>query len=260
MAKTREEWNALIEAHATTVGLSTSSSASWLLLRDLAVTIAIIFEGILELFYTDVEYLLANKHAGTLRQLPAVIKAFQYGHSLTVDANGKLGYDVIDEAAQIVTQVSVKKTTGQINIKVAKVVAGVTVQLTAPERAALADYLDEFIGTGIDWALASLPNDVVTYALNLEYDTLFDKTILLADVATALDNFRLNFPFNAIFYKSQLIAAIRAVPGVVSVVVGIDMVLDDGDTIVTNLAEKQELPAGYFLYDVSSTITAIAAE
>lgn len=259
MAKTREEWNALIEAEATAAGLSASTVADWLLLRDLVVYIAMIFEKILELFIQDVEYALANKHAGTLRQLPAIIRAFQLGHDLVVDANGKMGYAEIDEEAQIITQVSVKKTKGQVIIKVAKTVDDVTVQLEASELAELQDYLDEYIACGVDWTLNSLPNDTVKYILDIEFDTLYNRTVLLENVADALEAFRLSFPFNAVFYKSQLIAAIRAVPGVVSVVLRIDMTLDDGATTITDLAEKQELPAGYFLYDEDSTITATAA-
>lgn len=260
MARTRAEWNALIAGEAAIHGLSASAAAEWLLFRDLVVTIAMFFEAIIELFKSDVDTALATKQPGSLPWYPVMIDEFQYGHTLLVDENGQLYYETIDEAAQIITQRAVKETDdGHLRIKVAKEEAGETVQLTLDERNAFNDYLEARMPPGVSYTATSLPADEVKYIMTLKYDSLYNKTALLAAVDAALDEFRTGIAFPAIFYKSELIAKVRSVPGVVSVVVQIDMLLDNGAESVTNLPEEKELPAGYFIWDDTSTITATAA-
>lgn len=240
--------------------MSGSAAAEWLLLRDLVVTIAMFFEAIIELFKSDVDNALATKQPGSLPWYPVMISEFQYGHTLLVDDEGRLYYETIDEAARIITQRAIKEEDdGFLRIKVAKEDAGETVQLTLDERNAFNDYLEARMPPGVSYSATSLPADEVKYTMTIKYDALYNKTSLLAAVDVVLDEFRTGIAFPAIFYKSQLIAAVRAVPGVVSVVVQIDMVLDNGTVTVTNLPEERELPAGYFIWDATSTITATAA-
>lgn len=261
MARTRAEWNAEVDSEAAIQGLSASAEAEWRGLRDLVITLVMLIEAIINFFKTDIDNALATKQPGSITWYPLMIKEFQYGYTLSKSDTGLLYYETIDTAAQIITQVAAKEgDDGFIRFKVAKEVAGETVQLTMDERNALSDYLDVRMPPGVEYTATSLPADIAKYIMTIKYNTLYNKTALLASVEVALDEFRKNIYFpEAIFYKSQLIAAVKAVPGVVSVVVQVDMVLDDGDTIITNLAEEQELPAGYFVWDDSSTITPIAA-
>ncbi len=253
--KTREQWEADVAAEAVTNGVSTSAAAEWLGLRDLCITIAMFFQAIINVFYTQTEKQVKENRAGTYPWYPGMVKAFQYGHDL-VKVNGVLGYAEDDEDARIITQVGFKKVNGQLNIKVAKDdVSGDPVQLELAERTAFATYLDAQVPPGVDFAATSLPADVIKYTLALKLDTKFDKTNVLAAVDTALTDFRKNFPFNSIFYKSHLVATIKGVPGVLSVVVTIEMQLNNNSETVTDLAEEQELPAGYFVWHDDSAIT-----
>lgn len=263
MAKTRQEWQALISNNETLSGFSNSAVAEWLEIRDFVITLLIAFEAILEFFKKDVDTTIENKQPGSIYWWPLMVKEFQNGDSLIVD-NGVVKYATINPANKIITHVSVKeRETGAPNIdtvlevKVAKKSGTNTVPLTAPELDALKVYIQARRSPGVSFIAVSRPADVVKYALTVKYDVNYSLTDVQTGIEDALDTFKNNLDFDAVFYKSQLIAAIKGVPGVVSVVVVIDMTLNSGAETVTNLAEEKELPAGYFVWDVTSTISLI---
>lgn len=260
--KTREEWEAIVDAAATTAGLSTSAVDEYLLYRDTAVTLAMETETIQELTKQMVEFNNATKQPYSDPWYPVMVKEFQNGDSLLVNEYGVLYYAVVDTDLQIVKVCTVTATEDGSRkiIKVAKDDgAGGLEELTIGEKSDLDDYLDARIPSDVPYQLVSIAPDEVTYTMTCRYNPRYNKADVETAIGAALTAFRDNLPFDAIFYKSQLIAAIEAVDGVDSVLVQIDMSLNAGTTTVTDLVEFQALPAGYFIWDTgASSLTMIA--
>lgn len=260
MARTRQQWEAIVATAPAFAELSASASAEWLFFRDVAITIAMVLEAIYELFKTDNDYTLANKHPLTPPQWPVMIKEFQYGDSLISD-NGVYKYETINEENQIVTQASINEADdGHLYVKVAKDDGGGNnVQLSTAEQTDLNNYIKVKRPPGVQYTLQSLPADVIKYTLTVKYLNQYNKDTVEAEIEAALVELRDSLPFDAEFVKSKLIDTVHNVDGVHSVLATIDMTLDDGNEIVTNLEELKVLPAGYYNWDETSSITMIAA-
>ncbi|MFN4249258.1 MAG: hypothetical protein ACK4EY_16140 [Flavipsychrobacter sp.] len=254
MARTREDWIALYTAPAAAAGLVISAVAEWLGLRDLTIAIAMRLETIIELLKADIDYALANKQAGSFYWYPIAVKEFQYGDSLTVE-DGIVKYATIDATKQIVKVVSAQKlTSGTIAFKVAKDDGtGNLVQLTTPELAALDDYIGSRVADA--HMVVSIPADVVKYTIEGRYNPLYNKTDVQNGILAALQANKLNFGFDTKFYKAQVFEDVMGVAGMVSLKLRIDMTLNSGTQIVSDLTEYTDLPAGYFNWDAASTIT-----
>lgn len=249
MARTREQWNDLVTGYAT--GWSSSAVAEWKLLRDMAVTIAIFFEGILEFFKADVENTLANKQAGTLPWIASKMKEFQNGDSLTVTQEGIVKYAVTDVSKRIITQVSVSENEiGTVVIKLAKTSGGLKTKLTNEELSAARNYAEAILSPGVERSISSLDANVVTYHLTAYFDPAYDATALNTTLQQTFMNFRDHFDFGGTFVKSQLEKELSSVPGIRDIQLTIDMNL--GESVP---ATKVTLPSGYFNWDAGSTIT-----
>lgn len=255
--KTRTEWEAEFAAPAAASGFL-SAAAEWLGLRKLVIDVVLIFQYIMQQLYTDTKNYVDTKDPGTIYWYPGMVKAFQYGDSLTLN-EGRPEYATIDTAKQIVSQCSVREMAdGSLQIKVAKTDAGSLVPLTNTELNALKDYIKARRSPGVAISVISRNADVVKTTITLKYDPLYNQADVDAAVEAARLSFRNNFRFDAVFYKAQLFEDIMAVPGVVSLLLQIDMTLSDGTT-VTNLTEFTEMPAGYFNYDGTSTYVSTPA-
>jgi hypothetical protein len=264
MARTRQQWEDAVLLALTGAGLSpsTSSVALWKLIRDLCITIAMLFEGILEFFKADVDNALATKEAGSIYWYPVMIKAFQYGDTLIVD-NGIVKYATVNPAAQIITQVSVREVDDEVVVvKVAKndpaSTSGAITNLNLTELNALKNYVKRRKPPGSKVNIFSNGPDTVYYEITFFYDPLYDEATITAAVQAALETFKAGWGFDGILYKSELQAAVTNVPGVLGCDLYIDLVYSSGGGL-SNLQSHEELPAGYFNYDMSSILDAVAA-
>jgi len=255
MPRTREQWNAEIDAYAAVAGLSASAVADWKILRDLCISIAMLFETILDLFKSDVNDTLSKKQFGTLFWYVEVSKEFQSGDSLSV-VDGIVAYDPIDASHRIVTQASAKESDdGTLTLKVAKTVAGDLAPLSTTELSGFKDYIHERRSPGVKTTIDSLPADRVKYSGEYLYDTLYDKDDVDDAVQVAIKSFRDTFRFDAIFYISEFVTAVSNVPGVVSVTTSVD-VWNTLNLTWVPVVVSAELPAGYFNWDNTSSLQA----
>lgn len=259
MARNRSEWEALYTAPAAVAGMVISATAQWLGLRNLTITIAMRFEEILELLKADIFEALAKKQAGSIYWYPDVIKQFQYGDSLIVE-DGIRKYAVIDATKQIIKVVSLRKVVGgRIEVKLAKDDGtGILVPLTAPELTAADAYINNVFSPDDSFVAISKPADVVKYTVTAKYDALYSGADVNAGIIAALQSFKLNFGFDPLFYYSQVYEDVMAVPGMKSLDLRIDMTLDSGTVTVNDMKTERLLPAGYFNWDLASTITLTA--
>lgn len=253
MARTRDEWNADIDAYATAAGLSASAVAAWKSLRDLCVSIAMFFESILELLQGDVDDTLSLKQFGTIYWYVAVAKEFQEGDDLVV-TNGIVGYDPVDATHCIVTQASAKEgDDGVVALKVAKTVGASLAALSSGELDDFKAYMKARKSPGVKLNINSNDPDSVKYVIQALYDPLYDNNNVEDGLYAALDAFRDSFRFDATLYVSEVVAALSAVAGVVSV----DVQLWVWDTLTLSyvpVSVSTELAAGYFNWSNSSSL------
>lgn len=107
---------------------------------------------------------------------------FQLGDSLLWDAEaGKYYYAVIDATKQIIKYCAVTRSGGTTFVKVAKDVAGVPAQLSAPELAAFVAYVNQ-----IQWAGSNVatPTSLASDKLNAPMTVYYDGIKPLADIKT----------------------------------------------------------------------------
>ncbi len=258
MARTRTEWNSEIDTYAAAAGLSNSAVAAWKVLRDLCVSIAMFFESILELFKTDVNDTLTLKQFGTLYWYVSVAKEFQEGDDLSV-VNGIVGYETENEDHRIVSQASAKESEdGVLALKVAKTVGTELAALSTAELDDFRAYMAARKSPGVRLNISSSPPDTVKYIINVLYDPLYDYDNVESGLNAALGAFRDNFRFDATLYESELVAALSAVSGVVS----LDVQLWVWDTLTLGylpITVSAELGAGYFNWSNSSSLVPAVA-
>ncbi|MFN4249048.1 MAG: hypothetical protein ACK4EY_15070 [Flavipsychrobacter sp.] len=255
MARTRAQWEAIYTSPATVLGMITSGVAEWLGLRDLTISVAMRLEEIFELLKSDVDTKLASKQAGSIYWYPDAIKEFQYGDSLIIE-DGVAKYAVIDESKRIIKVVSIRKRAGGMDIKMAKDDgSGNLIALDNAELLAVDDYIDNRFSPGDGYLAISRDADVIKYTIIGKYDPLYSKADVQTGITDALEAFKFNFGFDPTFYKAQVYEDIMAVPGMKSLLLQIDMTLNNGTETVTDLVEYKVLPAGYFNWDVASTIS-----
>jgi hypothetical protein len=255
MARTREQWNSEINAWATTAGYSPSAVAEWKFLRDLVVSIAILIEGIFEMFKKDVEDTLAKKQPGTIFQYVDVAKEFQFGDNLTV-INGKPQYVPVDISHRIITHASAREsgTDNILFIKVAKTVANVLTALSGGELSAFQVYMEAKRAPGTYLNVSSQAPDLVKYTLTGSFDPLYTQANIQSGVDGALQAFRDTFRFDGVFYVSELIEILNAVPGFVLNTWVIEW-FDTTNAVWVTFNNSQALDAGYFNWDGGSGIS-----
>ena len=251
---TRTDWNNIIDGALAPFGLSSSAVAEWRLWRDVVVDIVLNFVGIIAIFKADITNYVSTKQTGLPGWYVDVCKYFQNGDSL-VSYDGILKYPVIDATKQVVKLAAVTEIDEDILvIKVATISSGVIGPLSGPQLTNFKNYMNARRPPGVKLNIVSNSPDVVYYEITAEFDPMFSEADVSAGINAALDTFRLNFPFDGIFYKSAFLASVENVPGVVGVQLDIDLIFSTGE-YVSGLIYKHEMPAGYFNYDSGSFIS-----
>ena len=253
--RTRTQWETEIDASATTNGLtlSTSSTAEWKLWRDLVITIAMIFEGIITLFKTEVDNHLAQEQHGGLFWYGQIAKEFQYGDSLTV-TNGIVAYSPVVESHRLVIQVSVKEVNDDVLVmKVAKTSGTALVKLTSPEFTAFKSYITKRKIPGTKINMFTLDGNSLFIDGEFYYDPLVDPVNITTAMFDALNAFAASFEFNDVLFRSAIVEVIMSVPGIIGMG-GTDMQID-----YVPFVDYIELPSGYFVVDPTSVLTLVIA-
>jgi hypothetical protein len=158
--------------------------------------------------------LIEGNTYGTAPWLVNIAKSFQYGYSLSVDANYKAYYAVVDESAKIVKYASVNELGNLIILKVAKDSSGTATKLTAPELSGFSSYILGIKPAGTRIVANSYDADLVkVIGATFYYDPVFAE----ADVKTSLEanikEYLQNLDFNGILYKNKLVDAIQKTTG-----------------------------------------------
>jgi hypothetical protein len=243
-------------ANPETAALNNSSStAIWYLWANIAASAIFVFE---QIFYKEKEELTAltlRRKYGTVPWYALIASEFQYGHTLVFnEASGTFGYAVVDESAQIIARATARENTNlsAIQIKVAKNNASGTAlePLSSAEFIAFQDYMDKVGIAGVLQLLVNENADIVNIQGDVYYDQSFDVSSLKTSINEALNELKINFSFDGILLRNDIIEAIRNVPGVADFkVISLSATPYGGTTVIVE--REYATYSGYFNYSAA---------
>lgn len=234
------------------VTLSSSSVAEWRLWTWVVASAINLFEIVLDLFKKEVDELTDRLTPGTLRWYAAQSLRFQTGHRLEYDnATATLYYPIEDPAAQVVKIVAITESPNHLSVKVAgKDDNDKIVPLSETDRRNFVAYMDAIKFAGVQVDVVSQTADRLRYDIVVYHDPAYPPSEIEANVESALEKYKTEIGFNGAIYRQQLIDAIMAVNGVITVDArSITRAgATDGDSF-EEIGVAAALDAGYFDYD-----------
>lgn len=180
-------------------------------------------EKLFDLHRADVEARIEQLEPHTLRWYVSKAKAYMQGHKLVTDCDyydteGMTEQDIA--AAKVVKYAVATESNTVVYIKVAREVDGNPAALTAGQLEGLTSYMNEIKDAGVSVQLRNEPADQMRISLLIYYD----PTLLIIDangngsqngkdpVRETTKQVIENLPFNGMFRKSDLMAALQALP------------------------------------------------
>lgn len=180
-------------------------------------------EKLFDLHRADVDARIEQLEPHTLRWYVSKAKAYMQGHKLVTDCDyydteGMTEQDIA--AAKVVKYAVATESNTVVYIKVAREVDGNPAALTAGQLEGLTSYMNEIKDAGVSVQLRNEPADQMQIALLIYYD----PTLLTIDangngsqngkdpVRETTKRVIENLPFNGMFRKSDLMAALQALP------------------------------------------------
>jgi len=200
---------------------STSKTAVWRLWAYITALAIRIHEVLWDQFKAEVEDIASKAIPGSLQWYADRATEYQHGHSLIFNPD-TYRYYYLDTgsdnaiASRIITRVSVTEESSAIfsgvRIKVAK--SEPPEELAPEELDPFTYYMQRLRFAGVSLEVINRPPDQVKVELSVFYDGTIPLAEIKDRVETALANFLASIPFDARLYKSKLIDALQATPGV----------------------------------------------
>lgn len=250
-----EIYQSIVDKKNTTTELSeinsVSQTAIWLALAKLTATAIFIFETIVYSRESVLEKQIARSKYGFTTWYSIEGLKFQYGDSLVFDSEkGTYYYDEIDESKLIIARASTteNENTAQIKHKVAKDSSGTLVKLLPAELIAYTAYMQFIKVAGTNISIISKDADIININGNVKYNSQYSEIDIKVAVATALDTYKLDFSYDGILRRNDIIQQIRAVNGVIDFVPTIISGQASGELAVP-ITEDYEAASGYFNYN-----------
>lgn len=180
-------------------------------------------EKLFDLHRADVDARIEQLEPHTLRWYVSKTKAYMQGQKLVTDCDyydteGMTEQDIA--AAKVVKYAVATESNTVVYIKVAREVDGNPAALTAGQLEGLTSYMNEIKDAGVSVQLRNEPADQMRISLLIYYD----PTLLIIDangngsqngkdpVRETTKQVIENLPFNGMFRKSDLMAALQALP------------------------------------------------
>ena len=253
-----------VQSNAVLSGLtSPSATAIWRLWTFIFATAIHFHETFLDLGIAEMEQIARDSVPGTREWVQRRILEFQYSESVpqvvTVSADGKVGYNTIDESLRIITRCAVvEQSNGEVLIKVAKGTTTLS-KLETAELDALKSYVDKIMFAGVRRRSISLDADVFTTEMSIIYDGQFVESAVRSAINTEINTYLKGLSttarFDGLVVREHFIDAIQKVDGVV----GIDTqtVVMKGQTATGNpstIARIYNPDSGYMTYNQTGSI------
>jgi hypothetical protein len=233
---------------------SSSQTSVWLALAHVFASIIYIFELIVAEDKAEVEQLVRREKYGFIDWYSNEALSFQLGDSLVFDdETGILAYTEIDEDKQIIAKASTSENeiTAQIKLKVAKSSGSDLVPLIQSELDLFKAYMKAVKVGGTNLLVLSEPADVVMLDGNVLFNPQYDVDELKSNINDALNAFKLNFSYNGILRRNDIIQEVRKVAGVIDFVPS-QIQVKKYDDSYSELSSEYETFSGYFNYSNSS--------
>lgn len=180
-------------------------------------------EKLFDLHRADVDARIEQLEPHTLRWYVSKAKAYMQGQKLVTDCDyydteGMTEQDIA--AAKVVKYAVATESNTVVYIKVAREVDGNPAALTVGQLEGLTSYMNEIKDAGVSVQLRNEPADQMRISLLIYYD----PTLLIIDangngsqngkdpVRETTKQVIENLPFNGMFRKSDLMAALQALP------------------------------------------------
>jgi hypothetical protein len=237
----------VINSNLAALGFSNPSQTG--LFAKIAEALGLIVDNTLTEFTnteTAITATITAKNYGKSGYYTAYALAFQYGDSLSIDANGNYYYPVIDTTKQIISQAAFYASSGgDLFLKVAsKDITGNTIPLTLTQYNAFVAYMKNFEIAGLPVNYISANPNILYFVATCTYYSSYDLPTLQTNINTYLTLFMNSFAFNGTFYVDDLSNYIMAnVAGVRSFFINQTSV--DG----VPFSGSVQLNAGYFNYN-----------
>lgn len=180
-------------------------------------------EKLFDLHRADVDARIEQLEPHTLRWYVSKAKAYMQGQKLVTDCDYYDTEDMTEQdiaAAKVVKYAVATESNTVVYIKVAREVDGNPAALTAGQLEGLTSYMNEIKDAGVSVQLRNEPADQMRISLLIYYD----PTLLIIDangngsqngkdpVRETTKQVIENLPFNGMFRKSDLMAALQALP------------------------------------------------
>ncbi len=206
----------------------------------------------------EVEQRIEQLEPHTLRWYVNKAKAFMYGRQLVQDADyydtSKMS-DTDIEAAQVVKYAVASESNTVVYLKVAaRGKDGQPAKLNASQFASLTSYMNTVKDAGVAIRLVNEEADKIQISMVVYYDpTAMDSSGADKDgklpVLDAVKTVITNLPFNGVFRKSDLLAAVVAVPGVEVADIEQVKVKTANAAAFTNVVGYDKPYSGYYAID-----------
>ncbi len=227
MARTQEEiYSIMLAVKNTETSLnifnSISNTAIWRLMLWICAGGIHYLEILLDVFKSEVDAKVAAAQVANTAWYRLKILDFQFGDSL-VFANNVYSYATIDDNKKIIKRCAVNEAIdltvgGVLTVKVAKLSGTNLVELTTPEKDALASYIKKIRIAGTHFQILSNNGDILKISYSIYFDPIIPLTTVKENVEIAINNYISNLPFNGELLISKLTDEIQKIKGVVDVV------------------------------------------
>ena len=242
---------------------NTSRVSVWDFVKRSLAFAVVTLEKMVDKHREEVQDLVDQQEAGSLRWYAKKARDFQYGDRVSIVDN-KVKYTVEDESKKIVRHVSINEgtaedTRGTLYIKALKEGDNTLVPLTVEEKNAMLAYMNSIKFAGIKIEIVSTHPDLIKLSLQVEVnDELIDRNGYstadpsVSPVQEAIKKYFNNLPFDGVFYLSKLEDQIQAVGGVIDVNI-VAAHQKSGDSNYEVITRKHESKAGYLSLDEDGT-------
>lgn len=247
--------NSIEERLAASFELSSSAAAEWRMWVHCMAYAIYLFELTLDFFRAEMDADADKEVAGSLTWYNKKCYEFQMGYELKFSTvTGLLGYETIDESAQVVKVASVDVATDStLMFRVAtQNDNGDIVPLSSNQLLNFKNYIDAIKFAGTKSQVISTDADLVRYALKVWYNPATPVATVESGVLDALSRYRTEQRFGGVIYRHEMLDAVTQVDGVVTAKLLSLTRKGTEDAEWETIDVRGVLQAGYFDYDTEN--------
>lgn len=189
----------------------------------------------------EIKSLYESSRYGTWSWWIETAKRWQVGYDTKV-IDGEVGYEKIDEEAQIIKAAMVRQSGRSIAVYVAKQDNEELVALTEEEKESFQKYLNNVKPLGVYVIAVSKEADEIRIDAEVVYNGELKREAIDKAVVERLNGYFTNLAFGATIYKAQIIEEIMSIEGVLDMALTVKVI---SEGVERELERNLTLSAGY---------------